>query len=423
MPNASIPQSCQGLAGARGAYRFYDHQEISMEKILEPHAQATLQRMREEKVVLAVQDTTQVNLSDHPHTEGLGYLNDLGHSGYFLHSTLMVTPQRTPLGLIQQQVWVRNPADFGKKRHRHARETREKESQKWLTSLQAVVEMQKELPETQLVSVGDSEADVYALFAEASQLGVAFLVRACRERLIVNETEPHLWRQVAQQPAAGTLEVAIPRQADRPAYAATLTIRFMQVTLKVPRIVVERIGLSELTAWAIWVYEETPPVDSEPIEWKLLTNVPTSDFAQACVRVQWYSCRWVVEMFHRVLKSGCRIEERQFDDLDNIKRFLAVDSVVAWRVLYLTLLSREVPQMSCSALLEAYEWQALYCFVHKTKQFPAKPPTLEEIVRWIGQLGGFTASTKYQPGTTVLWQGLQRLSDISQAWLVFHSDA
>jgi hypothetical protein len=115
--------------------------------------------MREEKVVLAVQDTTPVNLSDHPHTEGLGYLNDLGHSGYFLHSTLMVTPQRTPLGLIQQQVWVRDPADFGKKQHRHARETREKESQKWLTSLGSVVEMQKELPETLLVSVGDSEAE------------------------------------------------------------------------------------------------------------------------------------------------------------------------------------------------------------------------------------------------------------------------
>jgi len=193
--------------------------------------------------------------------------------------------------------------------------------------------------------------------------------------------------------------------------------------LKVPQREAERIAVPELTAWAIWACQETPPTDGEPIEWKLLTNVPTPDFAQACVRVQWYSCRWVVEMFHRVLKSGCRIEERQFDDLDNIKRFLAVDSVVAWRVLYLTLLSRQVPQMSCSALLEAYEWQALYCFVHKTKKFPSQVPTLAEVVRWIAQLGGFTASSKHQPGTTVLWQGLQRLSDISQAWLVFHSDA
>jgi hypothetical protein len=136
---------------------------------------------------------------------------------------------------------------------------------------------------------------------------------------------------------------------------------------------------------------------------------------------QWYSCRWVIEMFHRVLKSGCRIEERQFDDFDNIQRFLAVDSVVAWRVLYLTLLSREVPEMSCAALFEAYEWQALYCFVHKTVKFPDVPPTLAEVVRWIARLGGFVASSKHQPGTTVLWQGLQRLTDISQAWLLFHA--
>ena len=421
MPNASIAQSCQNLAGTRGAYRFYDNKEIKMEQILDPHSQATLQRLQEQEVVLAVQDTTQVNLTDHPHTEGLGYLNDLEHNGYFLHSTLMVTPQRTPLGLIQQQVWVRDPADFGKRHLRHERETKEKESQKWLTSVQEVAKLQKELPNTLLVSVGDSEADVFALFAEASQLEQAFLVRACRDRLILNAEERHLWKQVAEQPAAGLLEVAIPRQADRPMRTAKVTIRFIQVDLKVPQYKAEHTAMSELTAWAIWAYEETPPTDSKPIEWKLLTNLPTRDFDQACTRVQWYSCRWVVEMFHRVLKSGCRIEERQFDDLDNIQRFLAVDSVVAWRVLYLTLLSREVPQMSCSTLLEAYEWQALYCFVHKTKKFPSHPLTLAEVVRLVAILGGFTASSKHQPGTMVLWQGLARLSDISQAWLVFHS--
>ncbi len=422
MPNASIPQSCQGIAGVRGAYRFYDHEKIRMDDILEPHYIKTQERMRDHKVVLAVQDTTQVNLTDHPHTEGLGYLNDLEHSGYFLHSTLMVTPQRIPLGLIQEQVWVRDPAEFGKKEKRHERPTAEKESQKWLTSLDEVAKLQKELPGTQLVSVGDSEADVYALFAEASQLKQSFLVRACQDRLTLSEAERHLWKLVAQQAEAGTLEVTIPRQEDRPARTALLTIRFVKVRLKTPATEVGRIELSELSAWAIWAKEETPPVGTKPIEWKLLTNVPTDNFDQACERVQWYSCRWVIEMFHRVLKSGCRIEERQFDDFDNIQRFLAVDSVVAWRVLYLTLLSRELPQLPCSALFEAYEWQALYCFVHKTKKLPQQTPSLTEVVRWIARLGGFTASTKHQPGTTVLWQGLSRLTTISQAWLVFHAD-
>ncbi len=161
-----------------------------------------------------------------------------------------------------------------------------------------------------------------------------------------------------------------------------------------------------------------PPPLAEPIAWKLLTNIPTQDLAQAMERINWYSCRWVVEMFHRVLKSGCRIEKRQFDDLNNLRRFLAVDRVAAWRVLYLTLLSRTAPQMSCTAL----QWQALDCFLYHTNQPPTQPPTVGEVIRWIAQLGGCTGARNVQPGTTVLWQGLQRLSDISQAWLVFHPD-
>jgi hypothetical protein len=419
-PNASIAQS-QGVAGARAAYRFYDNEEVHMEQILEPHLHATVERLKEHGVVLAVQDTTEVNLSHHPHTAGLGYLNDLDHHGYYLHTTLMVTPQRVPLGIIQEQIRVRDEADYGKKHKRHERETKDKESQKWLDSIAAVAEVQKEVPETQLVSVGDSEADVYALYAEASSLKQAFLVRACRDRIILSTEERHLWLHLKQQLAAGSMDVAIPAQDKRPARTATLTVRFVAVELKVPDREVKRVSVSKVTAWAIWVKEETPPAGVKAIEWKLITNVPTDDFAQACLRVAWYSCRWVIEMFHRVLKSGCLIEKRQFDDMENIQRFLAVDSVVAWRVLYLSLLSREIPTMSCSSILEAFEWQALYCFVHKTQEFPAKPPTLQEVVRWISQLGGFTASKSHLPGTTVIWQGLQRLGDISQAWLLFHT--
>jgi len=127
-------------------------------------------------------------------------------------------------------------------------------------------------------------------------------------------------------------------------------------------------------------------------------------------------------MFHRVLKSGCRLEERQFDDLDNIQRFLALDSVVAWRVLYLTLCTRQLPELPCDALFETYEWQALYCFVHKTNQPPEQVPLLSDAVIWLARLGGFTASRKRQPGTTVLWRGLSRLTDIALAWRTFHPD-
>ncbi len=422
-PNGSVAQSCGGLAGSRAAYRFYDNEQVSMEQIQWPHRKATIKRLAQHGVVLAVQDTTQVDLTDHPHAAGMGYLQDKDHTGFLLHTTLMVTPQREPLGIIQQEVMVRDPAEFGKTKKRWKHPIEEKESHRWLTSLQAMAEVQAELPETHLVSVGDSEADIYALFAEAERLKQSFLVRACRDRILENEEERHLWQHIEQRPVSGTIEVAVPRQGNRPARTALLSVRFAQVSLRVPPLEKARLDQPELTAWAILVHEETPPADvEEPIEWKLLTNVPTATFEQATERVQWYSCRWLVEMFHKVLKSGCRLEERQFDDLENTQRFLAIDSIVAWHVLYVTLISRQAPDLPCEALFETYEWQALYCFVHKTSQPPEQVPTLNEAVTWIARLGGFVASRKHQPGTTVLWRGFSRLTDISQAWLVFHPD-
>lgn len=423
MPQASIAQSCDGLAGMRAAYRFYDNQEVQVEQIQAPHRQATLGRAGHYPVVLAIQDSTQVDLTAHPHTAGVGYLQDLAHTGFLLHTTLLVTPQRDPLGVVQQQVWVRDPADFGKRQKRRQLATQQKESQKWLTSLDEVAHLQSELPNTHLVSVGDSEADIYALFAHAASLRQSFVVRACRDRVIQSEDERHLWRFLVQQAPGGLLEVAIPRQANRPARSAHLSLRWAQVALPVPQAEKGRQEVTQVTVWAILVREETPPEGiSDPIEWKLLTNVPTQSYAQATERVEWYACRWVVEMFHRVLKSGCRLEERQFDDLANTQRFLALDSVVAWQVLSATLHSRLTPQVSCEALLETYEWQALYCFVHKTHTPPQQAPTLGEAIGWVARLGGFSASRTHRPGTTVLWRGFSRLTDIAQAWLVFHPD-
>ena len=172
-----------------------------------------------------------------------------------------------------------------------------------------------------------------------------------------------------------------------------------------------------LTVWALLVREEKPPAGVEAIEWWLLTTIPTSTVAEACERVEWYAARWWIEVYHKVLKSGCRIEARQFEQADRLKRYLALDSVVAWRVLYLTMVGRQTPNLSCSAILEEDEWQALYCFIHKVSLPPRTPPTLNEVTRWIAQLGGFLARAHDgQPGVIVIWRGLQRLQDIASTW-------
>ena len=176
-----------------------------------------------------------------------------------------------------------------------------------------------------------------------------------------------------------------------------------------------------MTVAAVFAREETPPAGVEAVSWLLLTTVAVQTLADACERVQWYTCRWLVELYHKVLKSGCQVEERQFADVEPLKRYLALDGIVAWRVLFLTMVGREVPNMSCTAILAAYEWQALYCFTYKTSVPPTEPPSLRQATRWIAQLGGFLGRKgDGEPGVTVVWRGLQRLHDIAAAWLLFH---
>lgn len=418
-PTASIPQACGDAAATKVAYRFYANPQITRREILASHRQATQDRLAQEKVVLAVQDTTQLDYTPHPATTGLGVLHDADHQGLLVHTTLAVTPQRVPLGLIEQQVWARPPEAFGKHHQRKHRPVSVKESQKWLTSLEATAQLQGHLPQTRIVSVGDREADVYDLFVHAQTLQQDVLVRAAWDRCVAHP-DGHLWAYLARQPVAGTLTITVPRQAGQPARTAELTIRFAPVTLRPPRHRAGE-GLPPILVWAVWAHEEAAPSGVEAVSWLLITTVPVQTVADACERVQWYTCRWLIELYHKVLKSGCRVEARQFAEAERLQRYLAVDSIVAWRVLFLTMVGRELPHMPCTAILEAHEWQALYCFIHKTNTPPAQPPSLQEVTRWIAQLGGFLGRKgDGDPGITVMWRGLQRLNDIAMAWQWFH---
>jgi Transposase Tn5 dimerisation domain len=323
------------------------------------------------------------------------------------------------LGILDQQVWGRPAEELGKRHARKQRPIREKESQKWLTSLKATAAAQQHLPHSRLVSVGDREADIYDLFLEAQALEQEVLVRAAWDRGVAHP-EGHLWAYLGSRPVAGTATITVPRQPGQPARTAELTVRHALVTLRPPRHR-RQDHLPPITVWAVLAREEIPPAGTEAIEWLLLTTVPVQTFEDACQRVQWYTCRWIIEIYHKVLKSGCRVEQRQFEYADRLVRYLALDSVIAWRVLFLTLVGRELPAMPCTAILEADEWQALYCFIHKTNTPPLEPPTLQQATRWIAQLGGCLARKHDgEPGPTVIWRGLQRLNDLAMAWQLFH---
>jgi hypothetical protein len=321
----------------------------------------------------------------------------------------------TPLGLLDVQCWARDGADFGKKKRRHRLPIEEKESYKWLVSFRKVAEAQKQCPETMLVSVGDREADVYQLFelALSDPLGPKLLIRAQQDRLLA-EGQGHLWEKMAEQEVSGIQEIHIPRQRNRPARVARLEVRFAQVTLRSPKN--EKV-CRELTLWAVWAREAEAPPKADGIEWMLLTTVPVHTFQDAIEKLAWYTIRWGIEVYHRTLKSGCKVEERQLGHADRIETCLAIDMVVAWRIFHLAKLGRETPDVPCTVFFEETEWKALVAHITQNPKPPDHPPTLREAMRMVATLGGFLGRKRDgEPGTKSLWLGLQRLDDLSSMW-------
>jgi Transposase DNA-binding/Transposase Tn5 dimerisation domain len=419
-PMASLPEACGSPAELKATYRWFDNEASAPAELLASHVRATYERAVRLAVILAVQDTTEVDWTAHRATTGLGPIGNPPHQGLRVHSTLAFTPERVPLGLLAPEVWARDPEKGGQRATRKQRPIAEKESGKWLRSLGAVNEAQHECPQTHFVSVGDREADVYDLFVAERAEGVDLLVRAAWDRRVAH-AERYLWATVRAQPVAEIYSVHVPRHAKQPARTAVLTLRFGAVELCPPgRRRAER--LPSVTIWAVHVGEEYPPAGVEPLEWLLLTTcaVPSAIEAQECV--EWYTCRFGIEVWHKVLKSGCRIEARQLESAARLQRCLTLFSVIAWRIVYATLLSRTLPALPCTVLLALEEWQALYCATPHTATPPPTPPTLHEAVQWIARLGGFLGRLgDGEPGVTVLWRGFQHLADLTRMYVLLRS--
>jgi hypothetical protein len=418
-PQGSFPQSLKP-AELKAAYRFFDNGQVDTNGILAPHITQTLDRMRQVPVVLAVQDTTEFNLSHLRATEGLGYGSGRYERGFIMHSLLAVTPEGLPLGVLGMKTWVRPDEAFGKKHQRKTRSIAQKESIKWIEGIEHLAALKARCAGTRLVCVGDRESDLYELFATERPAGVDWLGRAARNRC-VRHPEAYLWETVLATAPLGDTELLVPARGNLAQRTAHLTLRCTKVRLRPPRARASR--LPEVDVFAIHALEEAPPQGSEPLEWMLLGSVPTTTLDEILERLAWYARRWTIETWHRVLKSGCRIEARQFGNLDRFVRATALFAVVSWRILYATLLARIDTDLSGEVLLQPVEWQALYCHTHHTTQPPEQTPSLQQVVLWIAMLGGYL-NRKHDrpPGPTVMWRGFLLLHEITKMYRLFRQN-
>jgi Transposase DNA-binding/Transposase Tn5 dimerisation domain len=417
-PSASVPQASRDNAALQGTYDFWQSPRVKASAIVSAHCQSTIERMVGTNIVLAIQDTTEFNFTSHPQLQGVGYLDHAKSRGVKHHSVLTVSDQGVPLGLLHHQMWVRDLAQLGKTQPRRQRATHEKESQRWLDCLQQTKTLIP--PAINWIMVGDREADFYDLFALAEQTSCSILVRAAQDRLVQTAAAAEttlLKATLAALPPMGTVTIHLKRHPERPERLATLTVRFITLELQPPQSRPQSEDLKPIRMQVILAQELHPPVGEDPVSWLLLTTLSVATLDEALQCLQWYAYRWLIERYHFVLKSGCRIEQLQLGTTDRLERAIATYAIVAWRLLWLTYEARRDPDQACEIAFTPDEWQALYCTIHKTPLPPDQSPSLGQCVRWIAQVGGFIGRKRDgHPGVKTLWLGLRRLHDIVSTW-------
>jgi hypothetical protein len=420
-PGGCVPALCDSAAEAKAAYRFLSNDAVDPDAIRQALYEACTRRLAhdDEPVVLAPQDTTTLDFATHPQTEGLGPVGGGdGSAGYGLlvHSAIAVGSDGVPAGLLHQQVWARDQANIGTRHQRRQRPIEDKESFRWLQTVQAVEAV---VPaHATLIHIADREGDIFELFACTRRENSFVLVRSAYDRRVQG---PHryLWQAVEAAPVAQEFTMLVHRRPHATVRKAQMTLRYCEVSVRPPLNGVHDPSLQPVTLTAVLVREINAPDNVSPIEWLLLTDLPVDGPAAARSCVRHYELRWLIERYHYVLKSGCHIEDSQLRTRERLERLLVLHCVVALRLLWMTYAVRANGDQPCTVAFCDVEWQVLYRCMEGGKAPPGEPPSLREAVRWTAMLGGFLGRKgDGEPGVKVLWRGLTRLHDIVIGYLL-----
>ncbi|MFM8442842.1 MAG: IS4 family transposase [Methylococcus sp.] len=391
-PMNSLPLACGGWAETKAAYRLLDNDAMDWRAILAAHGGPTAARMGREARVLCIQDTTELDFTSQPGIAGLGRLSYERQHGMYLHPTLAVSESGVALGVLDAWMWVRKPQG----------EADIKESRRWTEGYERIAELAERLPDTRLVYVADRESDLRELLDRAAALGhpADYLVRAKHDRALAEGGK--LRAEVERQAVLGEVAFALPAGPKRAARTVVQTVRAARVTLA-------RWAGETREVTVILAREEAPPAGEKPVEWLLLTNEPIATLDEAVLRIGWYRRRWLVEIFFRVVKSGCRVESLQLATAERLERALVIYLVIAWRILYLMTLGRDCPERPCDVAFSAEEWRAAW-LIAKRQPPPDAPPTLGAMIRLVAGFGGFLGRQgDGHPGPKALWEGLMKL--------------
>jgi len=420
----TIPLACQDWANTKAAYRFFANPKVEEGEILSGHFAATKMRYAEsEGPVLLLQDTTEFTYQRrNPHDVGFTKAINSGRDknerirhhavcGILMHSSLAVSEDGLPFGLAAVKFWNREKFKGTAQLKRKINPTRvpieTKESIRWLENIRQSIALLGQ-PE-RCVHVGDRESDIYELYCLAKELGAHFVVRTVVDRL-AGDGDHTVSTEMRRVKSAGTHVIEVRNDSDE-IERVTLDIRHKRIHVCPPIGKQKRYPSLDLTV--IHASEISAPSGRKPILWKLVTDLQVNSLKDAIEKIVWYAMRWKIEVFHKILKSGCRTEDAKLRTADRLANLVALFCIVSWRVLWMTMIARAAPDAAPTIAFTMQEIAILDHLIGDSGNRGAKSNTLQLYITKLARLGGYLARmSDPPPGNTVIWRGLRRLADI-----------
>lgn len=423
-PQASLNKMFHTRKEVQACYRFFSNDLVDESKVIEPHIKTTFERVSQHPTVLCLSDTTSLNYTTRKKLKDSGYISSNNAQGFFLHATIAVTPDRLHLGIVGQKFWAREKEKPEQNIRRYL-PLIEKESYRWLEAYRNSCDLAALCKETNVIHVTDREGDIFEIMGEydAKKKNGAvadYIIRSNHNRKVypVGKKSSSLIEELEESKVIGEVSFEIINRKENSRRQVRQTVQAITVKIKssydadTPNV--------KTHINAIYLKEVEPPEGKKAIIWCLLTSLPVNSLEEAMTVVQHYLCRWEIEVFFKTYKSGCKVEEKSLRNSDRLYPLFSLFLIVAWRINFLLHISRIQPELPCDVFFEESEWKAGYVASTRNRQPPSNPPSMEEMIGYIGKLGGHLGRKKDpKPGIKAIWIGICKLTNYADAWDLF----
>ncbi len=429
----SIPVAFADPGQSKAYYRFINNEAVAASALLQSSQQQVLQAASQQRVVLAIQDTTELDFTGKRSAKALGCLSYAHQKGLFLHNHLLLDVQGEALGFFDQQFFERTAEELGQSRKNRYQPFEQKESFRWLEQFNQLQECFKDQPPEQVIQIADREADIHELLQARTTTHVHYLIRSCQNRNSEPPTasqqastppEPpvRIWQQIAGKESQFTYQLPVdhPQHGKRLAH---LQVRYGQVAIKPGYRPKQHEQLSPVKLWLVETSEVCPPEGVEPLCWRLLTSLTVEDNEQAQRVIRYYTYRWRIERFHYVLKQGAQVEKLQLQQVQALKKAIIIYSWIALKLLQTQHLLLNQPQAPIASIgLSELDYLIVYQYVKSTAtELPPRSlkPTLMEWTQLIVRIVGGRLPKDNTIGVVTLWRAYSQFLLIRQAYFAF----